>query len=135
MRCMPSPLEAETSRAACALKGSGSLRGGQVSRLAATFGDGEARGMSMTSPLPIQAHSPLPLVRVRVTNSQDHEVTNWTTDKNSDARQTSFCNLVVTQLVEYRENASKGNKYTEEGKRDLIVNYNAWVAAGKPPPN
>ena len=35
------------------------------SLLAATFGDGEARGMSMTSPFPIQAHSPLPLVRVR----------------------------------------------------------------------
>ena len=34
-------------------------------------------------------------------------MTNWTTDKNSDARQTSFCNLVVTQLVEYRENDSK----------------------------
>ena len=32
------------------------------------------------------------------------------------------------------ENKAKGNKYTAEGKRDLIVNYNAWVAAGKPPP-
>ena len=38
------------------------------------------------------------------------------------------------QPLWHAENAAKGNKYTAEGKRDLIVNYNAWVAAGKPPP-
>jgi hypothetical protein len=39
------------------------------------------------------------------------------------------------QPLWFCENASKGNKYTAEGKRDLIVNYNAWVAAGRLPPN
>jgi hypothetical protein len=33
-----------------------------------------------------------------------------------------------------RENIAKGNKYTQEGKQDLITNYQAWVTAGKPPP-
>ena len=32
------------------------------------------------------------------------------------------------------ENTAKGDYYTEEGKSDLIDNYNAWVAAGKPAP-
>lgn len=39
------------------------------------------------------------------------------------------------QPLWHRENTAKGNKYTTEGKRDLIVNYNAWVAAGRLPPN
>ena len=38
------------------------------------------------------------------------------------------------QPLWYRENSAKGNKYTEEGKSNLIVRYNAWVAAGKPAP-
>ena len=38
------------------------------------------------------------------------------------------------QPLWYRENIAKGNKYTEEGKQDLIIRYNNWVAAGKPPP-
>ena len=39
------------------------------------------------------------------------------------------------QPLWFRENAAKGNYYTAQGKRDLIDNYNAWLAAGKPPPN
>lgn len=38
------------------------------------------------------------------------------------------------QPLWFRENAAKGDYYTEEGKSDLIDNYNAWVAAGRPAP-
>lgn len=38
------------------------------------------------------------------------------------------------QPLWYRENLAKGDYYTEEGKSDLIDNYNAWVAAGRPAP-
>ena len=32
------------------------------------------------------------------------------------------------------ENKAKGDYYTEQGKSNLIVNYNAWVAEGRPAP-
>jgi len=39
-----------------------------------------------------------------------------------------------TQPLLGPENNAKGDSYTEEGKQDLITNYQAWVTAGKPPP-
>ena len=39
----------------------------------------------------------------------------------------------VQPLWEHENNA-KGDYYTEEGKSNLIVRYNAWVAAGRPVP-
>lgn len=39
-----------------------------------------------------------------------------------------------TQPLWTPENIAKGDYYTEEGKQDLITNYQAWVTAGKPPP-
>ena len=39
------------------------------------------------------------------------------------------------QPLWYLENARKRDYYTEEGKSNLIVNYNTWVAAGRLPHN